>query len=87
MNKTTLVRILRLTGVCVLAVAPLASPALAGALRVVATTPDLAGLTREVGGDDVSLTVLAKGPQDPHFVEPRPSLMRSASSKLTEIAF
>jgi ABC-type Zn uptake system ZnuABC Zn-binding protein ZnuA len=44
-------------------------------LRVVATTPDLGDLTREVGGDDVSVKVLAKGPQDPHFVEPRPSFV------------
>jgi zinc/manganese transport system substrate-binding protein len=48
----------------------------AEALRVVATTPDLADLTREVGGDAVRVTSLAKGPQDVHFVEPRPSFVK-----------
>jgi len=50
--------------------------ALADALRVVATTPDLADLAREVGGDAVRVTSLAKGPQDVHFVEPRPSFVK-----------
>jgi zinc/manganese transport system substrate-binding protein len=41
---------------------------------VVTTTEDLASLTREVGGDKVEVTALAKGYQDPHFVEPKPEL-------------
>ena len=45
------------------------------ALRVVATTEDLAALTREVGGDRVSVDALARGYQDPHFVEPKPSFI------------
>ncbi len=45
-------------------------------LRVVATTPDLADLARSLGGDAVAVTSLAKGPQDVHFVEPRPSFVR-----------
>ena len=40
---------------------------------VVATTEDLASLTREVGGDRVTVEALARGYQDPHFVEPKPS--------------
>lgn len=52
------------------------APAAAGDLRVVATTTDLADLTRAVGGDAVSVISLAQGPQDPHFVEPRPSFIR-----------
>ncbi|MEB2343168.1 MAG: metal ABC transporter substrate-binding protein [Deltaproteobacteria bacterium] len=48
----------------------------ADALRVVATTPDLADLARQVGGDAVEVTSLAKGPQDVHFVEPRPSFVK-----------
>jgi ABC-type Zn uptake system ZnuABC Zn-binding protein ZnuA len=51
-----------------------ASPA-AAALKVVATTEDLAALTREVGGDKVSVDVMARGYQDPHFVEPKPSFI------------
>lgn len=47
-------------------------PALAK-LTVVATTPDLGALAVAVGGDAVSVTVLAKPTEDPHFVDARPS--------------
>jgi ABC-type Zn uptake system ZnuABC Zn-binding protein ZnuA len=43
--------------------------------RVVTTTEDLASLVREVGGDRVSVEALARGYQDPHFVEPKPSFI------------
>ena len=45
------------------------------ALKVVTTTQDLESLTREVGGDKVSVESLAKGYQDPHFVEAKPSFI------------
>lgn len=44
-------------------------------LNVVATTEDLASLTREVGGDKVNVDAIAKGYQDPHFVEAKPSFL------------
>lgn len=44
-------------------------------LRVAATTSDMAALTREVGQNLVEVTALAKGTQDPHMVEAKPSLM------------
>jgi zinc/manganese transport system substrate-binding protein len=44
-------------------------------LRVVSTIPTLGSLASEVGGDRIDVTSLAKGYQDPHFVEPKPSLM------------
>ena len=47
-----------------------------GPLRVVVTTPDLAALTRAVGGDDVTVTALVKGTEDPHFAEAKPSYVR-----------
>lgn len=47
----------------------------AAAVKVVATTEDLAVLTSEVGGDKVSVEALARGYQDPHFVEPKPSFI------------
>jgi len=47
----------------------------AAALRVVTTTEDLAALAREVGGDRVEVLALARGYQDPHFVEPKPSFI------------
>jgi len=42
-------------------------------LNVVATTPDLAALAREIGGDLVDVKALAKPTEDPHFVDPKPS--------------
>lgn len=51
----------------------------AAAVRVVATTEDLAALAREVGGDRVTIVALAKGYQDPHFVDPKPSFILEAS--------
>jgi zinc/manganese transport system substrate-binding protein len=47
----------------------------AAALRVVSSIPTLGSLAKEVGGDRVEVESLAKGYQDPHFVEPKPSLM------------
>ena len=44
-------------------------------LNVVATTPDLASLAREVGGDRIDLTVLARPTEDPHFVDAKPSFI------------
>ena len=44
-------------------------------VNVVATLPDLGSLAREVGGDNVSVTVLAKPTEDPHFVDARPSFV------------
>jgi zinc/manganese transport system substrate-binding protein len=55
-------------------------PAAAGAqVHVVTTTEDLGSLTREVGGDKVNVVALAKGYQDPHFVDPKPSFILSVS--------
>src|SRR6266567_3644816 len=36
-------------------------------LNVVATLPDFASLAREVGGDKVDVTAMAKATEDPHF--------------------
>lgn len=44
-------------------------------IKIVTTTEDLASLTKEVGGDKVEVESLAKGFQDPHFVEPKPSFI------------
>lgn len=48
---------------------------LLAAVNVVATTEDLAALTREVGGDKVKVDAIARGYQDPHFVEAKPSFI------------
>jgi zinc/manganese transport system substrate-binding protein len=44
-------------------------------LKVITSLTDLASLTQEVGGDKVEVESLAKGYQDPHFVEPKPSFL------------
>jgi zinc/manganese transport system substrate-binding protein len=56
-----------------LVAAALQAPAPAGKLNVVATTPDLAALAREIGGDRVDVKSLAKATEDPHFVDAKPS--------------
>lgn len=58
----------------VLALLAAASP-LRAAVNVVATTEDLADLTRQVGGDRVKVEAMARGYQDPHFVEAKPSFI------------
>jgi len=42
-------------------------------IRVVATTPDLASVAKEIGGDKVSVVALAKPTEDPHYVDAKPS--------------
>src|SRR5439155_8983581 len=46
-----------------------------GKLNVVTTTEDLAAIAREVGGDHITVESIAKGYQDPHFVEAKPSFI------------
>ena len=52
-----------------------AVPAMAAPPKVVTTTEDLAALVREVAGDKVVVDAIAKGYQDPHFVEAKPSFI------------
>ena len=69
--------------VCVLT----AAPALAqGKLNVVTSTEDLGSIAREVGGDRVNVTALAKGYQDPHFVDPKPSFILAVNRASLYIA-
>jgi zinc/manganese transport system substrate-binding protein len=44
-------------------------------LNVVTTTEDLASIAREVGGDRITVEAIARGYQDPHFVEAKPSFI------------
>jgi zinc/manganese transport system substrate-binding protein len=58
------------------AVLALAAPASAQSkLNVMATTEDLASIAREVGGERIAVDSIAKGYQDPHFVEAKPSFI------------
>ena len=44
-------------------------------LNVVTTLPDCAAIAREIGGDNVDVSILAKPTEDPHFVDARPSFV------------
>ena len=44
-------------------------------LNVMTATTDLAALAQEVGGDRVNVESVARGYQDPHFVEAKPSFL------------
>lgn len=46
-------------------------------ISVVTTTADLAALAKAVGGERVSVESISKGFQDPHYVEAKPSYMRT----------
>jgi len=51
-------------------------PAWAAAkLKIVTSTTDLAELASQVGGDRVEVEAIARGYQDPHFVEAKPSFL------------
>ena len=45
-------------------------------LKVVATISDLGWIAEQVGGDDVEVSVLCPGYQDPHYLPAKPSLAR-----------
>src|SRR5438552_10028890 len=46
-----------------------------GKRNIVASTEDLASIARLVGGDSVTVESVARGYQDPHFVEAKPSFI------------
>jgi ABC-type Zn uptake system ZnuABC Zn-binding protein ZnuA len=52
-----------------------AGPPARAAVNVMTATEDLADLTRQVGGDRVKVESIARGYQDPHFVEAKPSFI------------
>ena len=44
-------------------------------IKVVTTLPDFASLAREIGGDKIDVSTMAKPTEDPHFVDARPSFV------------
>jgi zinc/manganese transport system substrate-binding protein len=50
------------------------------AIKVVTATQDLASIAQEIGGDKVTVESIAKGYQDPHFVEAKPSFIVKLNS-------
>src|SRR5258706_697214 len=57
----------------VLAVSNMANAA--GKINVITATQDLAAIGADIGGDRITIEAIAKGYQDPHFVEPKPSFL------------
>ena len=49
-------------------------------IRVVTTTTDLKSITELIGGDKVSVSSIATGYQNPHFVDPKPSYIINLSN-------
>ncbi|MEO6612347.1 MAG: metal ABC transporter substrate-binding protein [Chitinophagaceae bacterium] len=49
----------------------------AGTIRVVTTTTDTKSITELIGGNKVSVSSIATGYQNPHFVDPKPSYIIS----------
>src|SRR6266542_452054 len=45
-------------------------------INVVVTIPDYGAIAQEIGGDKVKVTSIARGTEDPHFVDARPSYVR-----------
>jgi len=76
-GKSHRIRILVfLAGVALLLAGILPAPARAASkLNVVTATTDLAALAQEVGGDRIDVESIARGYQDPHFVEAKPSFL------------
>ena len=64
--------VFKVAAVAVIALSGIAA-SFAPKLKVVATTPDLASIAREIGGNAVEVTALAKPTEDPHFVDAKPS--------------
>ena len=75
--KKSLMRALLITGLSILSINSFA------AINVVTTDPTLADLAKRVGGDRVKVESLSRGSDDPHAVEPRPSMIvKVARAKL-----
>lgn len=49
-------------------------------IKVVTTLTDLKSITELIGGDKVSVSAIATGYQNPHFVDPKPSYIISLSN-------
>jgi len=53
----------------------LIAPVAQARVNVIATTPDLAAIAREVGGGEIEVTSLARPTEDAHYVDPKPSFI------------
>lgn len=53
------------------------SSSFAGTVKIVTTTTDMKSIAELVGGNKVSVSAIATGYQNPHFVDPKPSYIIS----------
>jgi zinc/manganese transport system substrate-binding protein len=69
--------VLKYLRVCALlaAVSALGAATARAELNVITSTEDLASIAHEVGGDKIKVESIARGYQDPHFVEAKPSFV------------
>src|SRR5436190_14648759 len=52
----------------------------AATIKIVTTTTDLKSIAELIGGNKVSVTSIATGYQNPHFVDPKPSYIIGLSN-------
>jgi ABC-type Zn uptake system ZnuABC Zn-binding protein ZnuA len=62
-----------------LAAALLAAAPAAAKIRVVSSLDDFTAIAEAIGGDRIETSTLARGYQDPHFVDPKPSFVLKLS--------
>jgi zinc/manganese transport system substrate-binding protein len=60
-------------------IAALGAPSALAAVKVVATTPDIAWAVQEIGKDKVEVHALLKGTENPHFADAVPEFIRLAA--------
>ena len=75
MEKETLYRLLMVALAIAALLATSGLSQAAGKINVITATQDLASIASEIGGDRITVEAIAKGYQDPHFVEPKPSFL------------
>lgn len=74
-------------GLTVIPLILLTSLSASAKLGVVTTIPDLAAIAQEIGGDKVDVKSIARGDEDPHYLEPKPSyvVMANRADLLIEV--
>ncbi len=72
-------RIMTGIAVIVMAMAAMGAGQEPDRVKVVGSVPDFAAIAKEIGGDLVEVSWIARGNQDPHFVLPKPSYAQMLS--------
>lgn len=80
LNKNKIDTMKKRSVVCVFLLLCTCALAHAGTIKVVTTTTDMKSITELIGGNKVSVSSIATGYQNPHFVDPKPSYIISLSN-------